>query len=99
MMNKLAVVVLVGILLTLAAPFHLGNAYLRSSDFDTVTVKLNESVWSIAERYTTDTSQVHTLMEAIIEVNGLPADGMVRAGQELRVPVLGQELPPQMAAK
>ena len=98
-MKKLVVVALVGVLLTLAAPFHLGNAYLRSSDFAVVTVKRNESVWTIAERYTKNAAQNQVLMEAIIEVNGLSPDGSVRAGQKLRIPLLEQDLVSQMAAK
>ena len=98
-MKKLAVVALVGVLLTLAAPFHLGNAYLRSSDFAVVTVNRNESVWTIAERYTRNAAQSQVLMEAIIEVNGLAPDGSVRAGQKLRIPLLEQTLPSQVAAK
>jgi hypothetical protein len=36
---------------------------------------------------------VGELVEAIIEVNGLPADGSLRAGQSLRVPILKDRLP------
>ena len=80
-------------------PFHLDNAYLRSDKFDTITVARHESVWDIAGRYTVDGKQVKKLTEAIIEVNGLPADGAVRKGQKLRVPVIVKELPMQMAEK
>ncbi len=70
------------------APLHLSNAYLRSSDFETVTVHQNENVWSIAQRYTSDNEHTTSLMEAIVEINGLETDGSVRVGQELKIPVL-----------
>ncbi len=75
------------------SPFHLTNGYLRSSDFATVQVAQREDVWTIASRYTARSEDVRELVEAIIEVNGLPADGSLRAGQSLRVPILKDRLP------
>ena len=74
-------------------PFHLGNGYLRSGDFATVQVARKENVWMIASRYAARAEDVRELVEAIIEVNGLPADGSLRAGQSLRVPILKEKLP------
>ena len=85
--------------LVMFPPFHLDNAYLCSDKFDTVTVVQHESVWDIAGRYTVNGKQAQKLTEAIIEVNGLPADGSIRRGQKLKVPVLVKNLPPQMAEK
>ena len=93
---------LVIILVAVAAfmPFHLTNEYLRSSDFDTVTIKQNDSVWSLAARYTTSEERAAELRQAIIEVNGLAPDGSgLRLGQQLQVPVLGRTGSPQMAEK
>ena len=42
------------LLFVLMAPLGLSNDYLRSRDFDTITVKPNENVWSIAARYVSD---------------------------------------------
>ena len=74
-------------------PFHLGNGYLRSGDFATVKVAHRENVWTIASRYAAQSEDVRELVQAIIEVNGLPADGSLRAGQSLRVPILKDKLP------
>ena len=86
-MKKVVVFFLVVFFMAMS-PLHLSNAYLRSSDFDTVTVHHNESVWSIAQRYTADDEHTASLMEAIVEINALESDGSVRAGQQLKVPVL-----------
>ena len=75
------------------SPFHLCNDYLRSADFDTVKVARKDSVWTIASRYTAKDEDARELVEAIIEVNGLSADGALRPGQNLRVPVLRERLP------
>lgn len=82
-------------LVTAAAlsPLHLGNDFLRSSDFDTVEVGRKDSVCAIAARYTEKTEDAKELAEAIIEVNGLSADGALRVGQRLRIPVLKERLP------
>ena len=76
-----------------ASPFHLGNDYLRSADFDTVKVSRKDSVWTIASRYTAKAEDARELAEAIIEVNGLAADGALRVGQSLRIPILRERLP------
>ena len=84
---------LIALAAAMVSPFHLGNGYLRSSDFATVQVARRENVWTIASRYTARSEEVGELVEAIIEVNGLPADGSLRAGQSLRVPILKDRLP------
>ncbi len=84
---------LVAALAAAIAPFHLSNDYLRSSDFDTVKVARRDSVWDIASRYTEKEEDARDLVEAIIEVNGLSADGSLRTGQSLRVPILRERLP------
>ncbi len=93
--RKFAVRMVLLAMLTAAAvsPFHLGNAFLRSADFDTVEVARKDSVWTIAARYTAKSEDAKDLAEAIIEVNGLPSDGGLRAGQKLRVPILKERLP------
>jgi len=70
----------------------LSNDYLRSRDFDTITVKPNENVWSIAARYVSDERKAADLREAIIEINDLQKDGRMYAGQVIRVPVLPGEV-------
>ncbi len=84
---------LIALAAAMVSPLHLGNGYLRSSDFATVQVARRENVWTIASRYTARSEEVGELVEAIIEVNGLPADGSLRAGQSLRVPILKDRLP------
>ena len=93
--RKFAVRMVLLAMLTAAAgsPLHLGNAFLRSTDFDTVEVARKDSVWTIAARYTAKSEDANELAEAIIEVNGLPSDGGLRAGQKLRVPILKERLP------
>ncbi len=85
--------VLMAVLLVTVSSFGLCNDYLRTADFDTVTVSARDSVWIIASRYTDREEDVRALAEAIIEVNGLPADGALRAGQSLQVPILRERLP------
>ena len=91
--KRLARLLLIVLFVAMVSPFHLGNGYLRSSDFATVQVARKENVWTIASRYTARSEDVAELVEAIIEVNGLPADGALRAGQSLRVPILKDQLP------
>ena len=91
--GMLARVVLVAAFAAAVAPFHLCNDYLRSADFDTVTVARRDSVWTIASRYTAKEEDARELVEAIIDVNGLSADGALRVGQSLRVPILRERLP------
>ena len=86
-------ILLLAVLAATASPFHLRNDFLRSADFVTVEVARRENVWTIASRYTAKAEDVQELAEAIIEVNGLPADGALRAGQSLRIPVLRDRLP------
>ncbi|MBQ1509759.1 MAG: LysM peptidoglycan-binding domain-containing protein [Selenomonadaceae bacterium] len=81
------------LLFVLMAPLGLSNDYLRSRDFDTITVKPNENVWSIAARYVSDEKKAADLREAIIEINDLQKDGRMYAGQVIRVPVLSGETP------
>ena len=73
------------------APLGLSNDYLRSKEFDTITVKKDENVWSIAARYVSDEKKAADLREAIIEINALHEDGRMYAGQVIRVPVLPRE--------
>ncbi len=89
----LARLFLIALVAAMVSPFHLGNGYLRSSDFATVQVARKDNIRMIASRYTSHSEEVEELVEAIIEVNGLPADGSLRAGQCLRVPILKDRLP------
>ncbi len=91
--KRLARLLLIVLVAAMVSPFHLGNGYLRSNDFATVQVARKDNVWTIASRYTAKSEDVDELVEAIIEVNGLPADGSLRAGQSLRVPILKDRLP------
>ena len=91
--KRLARLLLMVLVAAMVSPFHLGNGYLRSNDFATVQVARKDNVWTIASRYTAKSEDVDELVEAIIEVNGLPADGSLRAGQSLRVPILKDRLP------
>lgn len=96
--KRLARLLLIVLVAAMVSPFHLGNGYLRSNDFATVQVARKDNVWTIASRYTAKSEDVDELVEAIIEVNGLPADGSLRAGQSLRVPILKDRLP-ELAGK
>lgn len=94
----LAKAFLIALVAAMVSPFHLGNGYLRSSDFATVQVVRKDDVRTIASRYTARSEDVDEMVEAIIEVNGLPADGSLRVGQRLSVPILKDRLP-QLAEK
>ena len=67
--------------------FNLGNEYLRAGEFDTVRAEASENARSIAARYATKAEDAKKLTEAIIEVNGLSADGAIRKGQSLKIPL------------
>ncbi|MBQ7514913.1 MAG: LysM peptidoglycan-binding domain-containing protein [Schwartzia sp.] len=99
MMKKLLGITLVAALLAALPPLGLDNNYLRSATFDTVTVARRDTVWGIAARYTTDEGQASRLAAAIIEINGLGADGAIRVGQRLQVPVLRRDNAPQLAGR
>ena len=100
MKKKLLWIAALVLLLAVVSPFNLTNEYLRAGDFDTVIVKQNDSVWTLARRYTTDETHAMDLQKAIIEVNGLEPDGSnLRVGQRLQVPVLKQTTGTQMAEK
>ena len=86
-------VLLMLVAMAAVSPLHLGNDFLRSSDFDMVEVGRKDSVGAIAARYTAKAEDARELAEAIIEVNGLSADGALRVGQRLRIPVLRERLP------
>lgn len=81
-------IVFLVLVLMAVSPLHLGNAYLRTSRFDTVTVVRGENVWTIAERYAKKSDEVPEMAEAIIEVNALDREAHVREGQQLRIPVI-----------
>lgn len=81
------------------APLHLGNAYLQSSDFTSVTVQKNENITSIASRYANDPKEVKKLAEAIKEINSLDNDSAIRTGQNIKIPLLHKLPPTQLAAK
>ena len=98
--NRKMIVGLVSILFMMMMPFHLTNAYLHSSDFDTVIIKHDDSVWELAHRYTNDEKQAAELQQAIIDVNGLQPDGSgLIAGQNIQVPVLKRSAGNELAEK
>ncbi|SDG42099.1 LysM domain-containing protein [Selenomonas sp. WCT3] len=100
MKKKLLSIAVAVLLFAVVSPFNLTNEYLRASDFDTVTVKQNDSVWNLARRYTTDEARAMDLQQAIIEVNGLAPDGSnLRVGQQIQVPVVKKTTGTQMAEK
>lgn len=87
-MKKLMGIILLVLVMLAVSPLHLGNAYLRTSRFDTVTVVRGENVWLIAERYAKKADEVPEVAEAIIEVNSLDSEARIREGQQLRIPVI-----------
>ena len=90
-MKKLMGIILMVLMIMLASPLHLGNAYLRTSRFDVVKVERGESVWTIAEKYAKDSSEVSEMAVAIIEVNGLDNEGSIKAGQKIRIPIISRK--------
>ena len=76
------------LLLIALSPLHLSNAYLRASTFDKVTVQQGDDVWSIAEKYARNNTEIRKLTQAIHEVNALDHEGRLVPGQVLKVPLL-----------
>lgn len=74
----------------LAVPMHLGNHYLRASEFDTVTIQANECIWDIAGKYTVNTEDKAELVEAICEINDISPSDIVKPGQLIQVPVINR---------
>ncbi len=100
MKKRLMQLVVVVLLFAVVSPFQLSNEYLRTSDFDTVTIRQDDSVWNLARRYTADENKAKDLQQAIIEVNGLKPDGSnLRVGQQLQVPVIKKTSGTQLAKK
>lgn len=87
-MKRIFSVVFIVMAIYTFSPLHLGNAYLRTSRFDTVVVSHGENVWSIAERYTKSSSDTSSLVEAIIDVNGLDNEANIHTGQSIKIPVV-----------
>lgn len=100
-MRRYAIAIMaVLVVAALVVPMQLGNSYLRADEFDQVTVRASDTVTAVAGRYTTDAERLEELTAAIIEVNGLKADGTnLRAGQTIMVPVLGREHSAQLAER
>ena len=89
-MKKLLGIIMLVLVIIAVSPLHLGNAYLRTSRFDVITVERGENVWTIAERYVKKSSDVPDMAEAIIEVNSLDSDGSIKSGQHLQIPLIAQ---------
>ena len=70
------------------SPLQLGNEYLRSSNFEKVTVAHGESLKDIAVRYTADQEKQQSLIDAIEEVNALPKGEPLPVGWKLLIPVI-----------
>ncbi len=88
LVKQMCVLAVAAIMLSVLSAFQLGNPYLRSDNFETITVQRQESVWDIASRYSADNKQIRCLTDAIIEINALSHDAEVKAGQQLQVPLL-----------
>ena len=85
-MKKLFVIMLIAF--AALGPLHLNNAYLRSSSFDTVTIRQGESLHTLADKYTVNAGDKEKLVEAICDINNIPADSVLQTGRRLQVPVL-----------
>jgi len=82
-MERMMGLLLIVLLIAGVSPLNLSNEYLRTDDFDIVTVKSGENVWSIAE----DDKSVRDLATAIHEINALDNDARIEAGQKIKVPM------------
>ncbi len=87
-MERMIGLLLIILLIAGVSPLNLSNAYLRADDFDVVTVKSGENVWSIAEKYAVDDKSVRDLATAIREINALDNDARIEAGQKIKVPMI-----------
>jgi len=87
LMERMMGLLLIVLLVAWVSPLNLSNEYLRTDDFDIVTVKSGENVWSIAERYAVDDKSVRDLATAIHEINALDNDARIEAGQKIKVPM------------
>jgi hypothetical protein len=88
LMERMIGLLLIILLIAGVSPLNLSNAYLRADDFDVVTVKSGENVWSIAEKYAVDDKSVRDLATAIREINALDNDARIEAGQKIKVPMI-----------
>lgn len=87
-MERMIGLLLIILLIAGVSPLNLSNVYLRANDFDVVTVKSGENVWSIAEKYAVDDKSVRDLATAIHEINALDNDARIEAGQKIKVPMI-----------
>jgi LysM repeat protein len=69
------------------APLASSNAYMHVSSYETVQVRLGDSVWSIAAKYVTERDDIRDLTQAINQVNNLQKNGEIFPGQLLKIPM------------
>lgn len=97
-MKSIFVAIILGLMLI--SPFHLGNSYLRCSDFESVVIHQGDTLETIASRYTVNAADAKELVEAICEINDIKDATTIKAGRRIDVPVIrNQPEGPQMARR
>lgn len=79
------------------SPLHLNNEYLRTSQFDKITITQEQNISALADKYTVNPDDKEKLVEAICEINDLSSDAPVPAGRSLQIPLLTAPAETQVA--
>lgn len=85
-MKSIIVAIILGVMLL--SPFHLGNSYLRCSDFESVVIHQGDTLETIAGRYTVNEVEAKELQEAICEINDIRDAKSIKVGRRIDVPVM-----------
>jgi Tfp pilus assembly protein FimV len=90
--GRLVLVLLLALLATTAfgaGRVSAGDESAHLTSVRQVTVAPGETLWSIARRLARPEDDPRQIVARVMELNGLPGDGRLRAGQRLAVPVGG----------
>lgn len=86
-MRKTILVTFIILIVSVITPFTISRAFVDNTIYETVYVKSGDSVWHIAEKYTTDGKDIREVIYEIRKINKLDNNASVYPGQTLKVPV------------
>ena len=70
-----------------AVPFHTSDAY-QPAEYEIVTVRAGDDLWSLADKYINDSHDIRQYLAVVYKVNNLQKNDNVYPGQKLKFPLL-----------